>query len=322
MIDSARTDAKGDFVIKGNLKEMLFCQLQWSETGSLLLAVDNNTQARLQIDGEGASMRYSLEGKGIEASSELKELMDLNTSYGLQLQRLEQQAQTIPNTAEGYQQAEALQKQYYGLLAERTKNIREFSVSRKKSFIPYFILMFGLLESPDVEMFAKGVESARALNPNSQYTRDLTARYETEKRIGIGAVAPEINLSQPDGKTLALSSLKGKYVLIDFWASWCGPCRRENPFNVNLYKKFHPKGFEVYGVSLDDDAGKWRSAIAKDSLTWYHVSDLGGWGSSAAKLYQVKSIPATYLLDKEGKIIAKGLRGEQLQAKLEELLGK
>ena len=113
-----------------------------------------------------------------------------------------------------------------------------------------------------------------------------------------------------------------KPVLVDFTASWCGPCRRENPNVRRLYKRFKSKGFEIYGVSLDQDLNRWKGAIATDSLTWKHVSDLKGWQSSAAQLYDVHSIPQTFLLDKNGKIVAKGLRGEELEAKLEELLGQ
>ena len=136
-----------------------------------------------------------------------------------------------------------------------------------------------------------------------------------------GGEAPEISLMSPDNKKVTLSSLRGKIVMIDFWASWCGPCRRENPNVVRLYQKYKDKGFEIMGVSLDTDRNRWKAAIEADGLTWIHGSDLKGWRSAPAGLYQVHSIPQTFLLDKEGKIIAKGLRGEALANKLEELLG-
>jgi len=133
-----------------------------------------------------------------------------------------------------------------------------------------------------------------------------------------------IDFTQPDvnGKNVSLSSYKGKYVLVDFWASWCGPCRRENPAVVAAYQKYHDKGFDILAVSMDDNKDKWLAAIAKDNLTWTHVSDLKGWQNSVGKMYGVTSIPFNVLLDKEGKILAKSLRGADLEAKLAELLGQ
>lgn len=135
----------------------------------------------------------------------------------------------------------------------------------------------------------------------------------------IGAEAPTFTGETPEGDRLSLESLRGKIVLIDFWASWCGPCRRENPKVVKAYAKYKDQGFEILGVSLDRTKSRWVDAIAKDGLTWPQVSDLQGWKSEFAKLYGVTSIPHTVLLDAEGKILARNLRGHQLDAKLKEL---
>jgi thiol-disulfide isomerase/thioredoxin len=138
----------------------------------------------------------------------------------------------------------------------------------------------------------------------------------------VGEIAPEIELANREGVMEKLSSLRGKVVLIDFWASWCGPCRQENPTVVKAWNRFAPKGFTVFSVSLDQSKDKWLAAIAKDGLVWNnHVSDLRGWQSAGAAAYRVNSIPATFLLDQNGKIIAKNLRGPALERKLEELLG-
>ncbi len=137
-----------------------------------------------------------------------------------------------------------------------------------------------------------------------------------------GAVAPDFEGVTPEGDTLRLSDLRGKVVLIDFWASWCGPCRRENPHVVRAYQKYKDKGFDIIGVSLDRDRNRWLAAIESDGLTWHHVSDLKGWQSAIAGLYGVRSIPHAVLLDREGRIVAIKLRGPQLEQHLERLLGR
>ena len=144
---------------------------------------------------------------------------------------------------------------------------------------------------------------------------------ELRGAAGVGEEAINIVGNTPEGKKMDLKSLRGKYVLIDFWASWCGPCRRENPNVVRLYNKYKDKGFDILGVSLDNNKAKWEAAIKKDNLSWHHISDLKGWSSALAKPYGVRGIPYTVLVDKEGKVLAKKLRGTALEAKLKELFG-
>jgi peroxiredoxin len=139
------------------------------------------------------------------------------------------------------------------------------------------------------------------------------------RATAIGQPAPEFTQITADGKPVALSSFKGKFTLVDFWASWCGPCRAENPNVVKAYGRYHSKGFAILGVSLDDKKEDWEAAIKKDKLPWTQVSDLKGWQNSAAQRYGVRGIPMNFLLDKEGKIIGKGLHGEDLQNKLADI---
>ena len=152
--------------------------------------------------------------------------------------------------------------------------------------------------------------------------KEFVAFVEKSKSTAVGQVAPEIALPDPDGKVIALSSLRGKYVLVDFWAKWCGPCRRENPNVVKAYHQYKDKGFEVFGVSLDRTKEDWLQAIKQDGLVWTHVSDLKYFQSQAAADYNINAIPFSILVDPQGVIIAKNLRGPALEKKLEEVLNK
>lgn len=213
----------------------------------------------------------------------------------------------------------ALVNEYEILRAEHTQTISEFIRQKNSSFIAPFIIREYLvyeLEYAQLDSLLKG------LNPVVHSSKDyimLSERAETLRKVAIGQPAVDFALNDPEGNPIAISSFRGKYLLIDFWASWCGPCRRENPNVVKLYEEFNPMGFEIIGVSFDRDREKWLQAIDDDQLSWSHVSDLKYWDSEAGKLYAINSIPATVLLDREGVIIAKNLRGDALRNKLIEL---
>ena len=156
---------------------------------------------------------------------------------------------------------------------------------------------------------------------DSKGCQNLKNQIKNAESFVVGAEAPDFTLKNLAGEPVSLSDFKGKVVLIDFWASWCGPCRKDNPHVVELYNKYKKDGFEILGVSLDKTKDRWEQAVAKDNLTWTHVSDLKGWQNEVAQMYSVKSIPHTVLLDEEGKIIARKLRGPQLDQKLVSIFG-
>jgi peroxiredoxin len=170
------------------------------------------------------------------------------------------------------------------------------------------------------DLYLSSAEKFKTEWPDSHYTKDFVEQVEKMKITAIGQITPEIELPNPDGQLVKLSSLRGKYVLIDFWAKWCGPCRRENPNVVKAYHNFKDKGFEVFGVSLDRNKEEWVQAIAEDGLAWTQVSDLKYFDSQAAKDYNINAIPFSILIDPQGKIIAKNLRGAALEKKLAEVM--
>lgn len=182
------------------------------------------------------------------------------------------------------------------------------------------------MDSSDLKYFHMVANGMRAKYPYTEYVsyieNDITSiEAQFAQRNAPPSLAPDIRLNDVNGKELALSSLRGKVVLLDFWASWCMPCRQENPNVVKMYEKYKNKGFTVYSVSLDDNKDAWVQAIKADNLSWpNHVSDLKGWQSQGAALYNVTSIPATFLIDAEGNIIAQNLRGYELEQKLQEIL--
>lgn len=183
-----------------------------------------------------------------------------------------------------------------------------------------------IYEQVDSSLFAAYPQHPLVLNLH-QYISVIKAQIASQQQavpgtIPAGTIAPDISLLSPEGKIIKLSSLRGKIVLLDFWASWCQPCRRENPTLVENYKKYNSKGFEIYQVSLDRTREDWLNGIKQDQLNWTHVSDLKYWESSVVQQYGIRGIPTNYLLDKEGKVITANLRGPALGEKLEELFNK
>lgn len=208
-------------------------------------------------------------------------------------------------------------------LPQQTELLLQISPQKSKARGVVFEALTRAAISNDPGFAKKITEVFLEEYPNEQYPKDLIQLIPNTGEVMIGDVAPEINLPDFNGKNIALSSLRGKVVLIDFWASWCGPCRGENPNVVRLYNEYKNKGFTVYSVSLDGTKSSWLKAVQKDGLAWEnHVSELKRWDSSAARTYKVQGIPATFLIDENGVVIGKNLRGAALEQKLAQLFSE
>lgn len=226
------------------------------------------------------------------------------------------------------QQSQLIERNFQQLYFQFTAARSRFCSMHRKS--PALIAAINTYQIPDefqeYEAVAKdlleGFPESKVVQSIKPQMEQYRAKYEASQILASGKPAPEIAMPNADGDTLRLSDLKGKVVLIDFWASWCGPCRKENPNVVRLYEKYNKDGFEVFSVSLDNNKERWQGAIAADNLIWEnHVSELNKWRNSAAQTYGVSGIPFTVLIDKDGNIISTNLRGVALESALSSIFG-
>ncbi|MDR1153917.1 MAG: AhpC/TSA family protein [Bacteroidales bacterium] len=316
---SATTVISGKFTLKGAAPYPEFCLLYVGDQGAAPFFVENSN-IRIVVDME------NMEKSKVSGSKEndiFMEFMGGMEKYALQQKQLNDSYAALSSSSVAAPDAVSnIRAQMEKLNADRiaymVHDVQKHPGKISTAFIVNMYLMH-VLDMSQMEQVAGGFDAKTDPSPWVKMLKDHVASL---KRTDIGQPFPDITLKNPDDHPVSLSDYagKGKYVLIDFWASWCGPCRNANPQVVELYQRYKNKGFEIVGVSLDRGKKEWMDAIKSDRLAWPHMSDLNYWQSAAAKLYSVSSIPYTVLLDKNGKIIAKGLHVGELRAKLAELL--
>lgn len=267
------------------------------------------TRMLLLVDG-------SKEHKVLERADELvymSGIMQLGEMFSLK------KALDIKDSVEMKHQVDSIQNIYKMVRESIDKDIMNFLDSTRNSCaVTYFIDEYIGKHKP-FDVLEQCYNNLTDRVKNSERGKALKIRVEAMARANVGGIAPNIELPTPEGGTLALYSLRGHVVLLDFWASWCGPCLREVPNLKKIYDKYHSKGLEILGVSLDDKLDDWKNAIARKGLNWKHISSLKGWKCPVTKLYNVTGIPRMYIIDETGKIIAQDLRGEKLMEKMDEL---
>lgn len=316
-IDSFQIGENGKFKFVGSAETEGIYRLNFSNIRAVDLVLDNSSKIELNIDAKKSMDQYEV--KGSEASILIQTVNKILYDTYKEVEGLQNEyaaSQNLPNAEEEGKKIEA---KYDAAMDNQVKLIKAFIEKTDNTLIDFYAVSYLNIDE-NYEFINKVIEEHKSNIDEREYTKVYTAKFAEYSKLAVGSIAPDIKMKDPNGNEQSLSSLRGKVVLVDFWASWCGPCRKENPNNVILYKEFKSKGLEIFGVSLDKNKEAWTEAIMQDNLTWIHVSDLKYWSSDAAALYKVESIPATFLLDKEGKIVAKNIRGEELYAFVKKLL--
>ncbi|MEN9346282.1 MAG: hypothetical protein RLZZ60_1751 [Bacteroidota bacterium] len=309
-IDSVITNDTGYFKYTGSLNEASIVYVQYNTKTAVPLIIEEGANIQVHMIPNDQGLYYEVHGKGSEKSRNLFTFIKQFTRLNNDLANLERAISSESDPMKTYELQmlfSTRQQEYYMSI--------DSMIQYHDPLEAYFVLFNFTQEHKfaDVRTIKTHMEPKQI---QSNYYKDLKEIYDNNKLLEVGEMAPDFELPQADGSLLKLSDLRGKVVLIDFWASWCGPCRAEFPNVKALYAKYKSRGFEILGVSLDKDKPSWVGSINSLGLTWRHVSDLKYWSCAPAKLYKVTGIPFTVLVDKDGKILAKGLRGEELDAQL------
>ena len=307
----AKADVKnGSFEFTGNVSE---------PTGAYIMVIGQRGAIPFMLENANITVNAGQAGLTVTGSEGQKiydQFMAINTTTQQEAMKLQQEYQA----ANGDQaKIQAIQEAYAKLMTDAQAKETELIKANPDSYVSTFVIVssMGQMEYEQLkERYNLLGEKAKA----SAQGKAIAAQIAKLESTAIGQIAPNFTITTPEGESISLYDIKGKVKLIDFWASWCGPCRGENPHVVEIYKEYHPKGLEIFGVSLDNNKEAWVKAIADDGLVWKHGSDLKGWQSAPAQLYSVSGIPHTVLLDENNKIIAKNLRGDELKQKIAELL--
>jgi peroxiredoxin len=316
-IDSA-ISKKGSFTIKGGAVD--YPQL------IQLVAGDTRKRTSFYLENSEITITGSLDSlfkakiTGSKTHDEYMSFIDSNRPLSERYAKTYIEYQSASQSGNAAKVAE-LEKQADSIQTEMTNLQKNFVRNNPASYVSPSILgsLSYQMEAEEIESMINGLDTAIAA---IYQVKSLKERVAAMKAVAVGQKAPDFTMNDVDGNPVTLSSKIGsKVLLIDFWAAWCSPCRKENPNVVKVYTEFHKKGFDVFGVSLDQKKEDWVKAIADDKLTWTHVSDLQYWSNAAAKMFAVSAIPANFLLDETGTIIGRNLRGEALYNKVNEVLG-